>query len=224
MSDFNLLFFVSWTFPLEIFVPKREKNVPWHDQHFMSFLQNEILISWSNFYKYFILMESYISKGTQFYPMPSDFHCTSLELFVPNCCKIFVGFCCNIFMDHVMPDVWWGTPLLTTITTPASSLCYLHNRGDTSCFDFQQVSKLCLEVGRFNPCEFSEPHSPHGARHSSGHAAVASTSWGSVHHTGPHSELRTNFPLSCFFEVLLEHGPHRPRVGWHSVQLLFGSK
>lgn len=111
---FQHLYYVPWmilihfslfhTLPLsEIFVPRREKNVPWYDQHFMSFLQNEILISSSNFYKYFILMESYISKGTWFYPMSSDCHCTSLKMFVPGYYKNFVGFCYDVFMDHLMP-------------------------------------------------------------------------------------------------------------------------
>lgn len=62
-----------------------------------------------------------------------------------------------------------------------------------------------LEVGRFNLSEFLEPDSPHGAVHSSGHAAVASAIGGSVNHRGPHSELRTDFPLSSLFEVMLQH-------------------
>lgn len=59
---------------------------------------------------------------------------------------------------------------------------------------------------------------------SSGHVAVASASGGFVNHKGPHSELRTNFPLSCLFEVLLQLSPHRPRAGWDSVQILFGNQ
>lgn len=84
--------------------------------------------------------------------------------------------------------------LLTTFATPASLLYYLHKRRDTSCFDFVTGIETSPEVGSLNLCETLEPYFVYRDTHSSGHAAVASTDRGSVHHKGPHSELRTTFP------------------------------
>lgn len=87
-----------------------------------------------------------------------------------------------------------GKVLLTTFSTPASLLHYLHKKGDTSCFDFVTGIQSLPEVGSLNLCEILEPYFPYRDVHSSGHVAVASADGDSVNHIGPHSELRTNFP------------------------------
>lgn len=103
-----------------------------------------------------------------------------------------------------------GNTLLTTSATPASSLCYLHNREDMSSCDFQQVSKLGLEWGGLT-CVNSQSLIP-----------PSLSPRGSVHHSAP-QWAENQFPLSCLFEELLQLSPHGPCVSWNFVQLLFGN-